>query len=601
MFKKLLFSSLSAILFLTMVSLPRAAAAAQSTPPSDLAQRQVQLNDLFAQYWDAYLARYPEFASTIGDTRFNSKLFDFSVEAANEWLAQEQKFLMRLAAIDPTGFTDEQKTSRELLIRRFTQDEEAADYKEWEMPVNQMDGIYSRYPQLVGELSFKTAKDYDDWITRLRGLPNAFDQVTTNMTLGMADHRVPPRIILEKTLPQIEMLANQKPEDSPLAAPLKHFPASISAGDQQRIKTEALDVLAKKVLPAYRQFARFMKVSYIPAGRTQPGIWAIPGGAEYYQFCIQRETTTNMTPAEIHQIGLEQVADDEAAMLAIAHKLGFKDLATFRASMNANPKLHPASADALVNTYKGYITAMEAKLPALFGHLPKAPLEVVPMWSYLEPSAPQAYYEPGSPDGSRPGRVRVNTYKATERSLVNVESISYHEGVPGHHLQIALQQEMQGVPEFRKHQEYTAFTEGWALYAERLGKDVGFYKDPYEDYGRLDADMWRAIRLVVDTGVHSQHWTRQQMIDYFRAHSGMDETNIEAEVDRYIAWPGQALAYKIGQLTILALRAKAEKELGPKFDIRAFHDEVLSAGSIPLDMLTDRVEAWITAQKAAQK
>jgi len=584
-----------------MLSSPRAVADPQPTPQPSLAQRRAQLNDLFSQYWDAYLERYPEFASSIGDKRFNDKLHDFSVEATNQWLAQEQNLLMRLAAIDPTGFTDEEITSRELLMRQFTQDMEAADYKEWEMPVNQMGGIYSRYPQLVGELSFKTAKDYDDWITRLRGLPNAFDQVTTNMTIGMQDNRVPPKFLLEKTLAQVQLLANQKPEDSPLAAPLKHFPASISAADQERIKSEMLDVLAKKVLPAYKRFARFMQVSYIPAGRTEPGIWSIPGGEQYYQFLIQRETTTKMTPAEIHQIGLEQVQQDEAAMLAIAHKLGFKDLASFRASMKANPKLHPASAQALVDAYKGYITAMEAKLPRLFGHLPKAPLEVVPMWSYLEPTAPQAYYEPGSPDGSRPGRVRVNTYKATERSLVNVESISYHEGVPGHHLQIALQQEMQGVPEFRKHQEYTAFTEGWALYAEQLGKDVGFYKDPYEDYGRLDADMWRAIRLVVDTGVHSQHWTRQQMIDYFRAHSGMDETNIEAEVDRYIAWPGQALAYKIGQLTILALRAKAEKELGPRFDLRAFHDEILSAGSIPLDMLTDRVEAWIAAQKAASK
>ncbi|MGB6973540.1 MAG: DUF885 domain-containing protein [Terracidiphilus sp.] len=595
--KKLLFLSLSAILLMPMVAPPRAVA----DPPATLAQRQADLNDLFAQYWDAYLQRYPEFASTIGDKRFNDKLYDFSVEAINQWQAQEQNFLMRLAAIDSTGFTDEEMTSRELLMRQFTQDMEAADYKEWEMPVNQMDGIYSRYPQLVGELTFKTVKDYDDWIARLRAMPNAFDQVTTNITLGMQDHRVPPKFLLEKTLVQVNMLANQKAEESPLAAPLKHLPASISAADQERIRSEMLDVLAKKVLPAYKQFARFMRVSYIPAGRSEPGISSIPGGQQYYQFLIERETTTKMTPAEIHQIGLEQVAQDETAMLAIAHQLGFKDLASFRASMKANPKLRPASAEALVETYKGYIDAMRPKLPELFGHLPKAPLEVVPMWSYLEPSAPQAYYEPGSPDGSRPGRVRVNTYKATERSLVNVESISYHEGIPGHHLQISLQQEMQGVPEFRKHEEYTAFTEGWALYAERLGKDVGFYKDPYEDYGRLDADMWRAIRLVVDTGVHSDHWTRQQMIDYFRAHSGMDETNIEAEVDRYIAWPGQALAYKIGQLTILALRAKAEKELGPKFDIRAFHDEVLSAGSIPLDMLTDRVEAWINAQVAAQK
>ncbi|HUX43857.1 MAG TPA: DUF885 domain-containing protein [Terracidiphilus sp.] len=597
MLKRFAFPALFAVLLLPVFAAPRAQAALQ---PS-LEQRRAALNGLFAEYWDAYLARNPEFASTIGDKRFNDKVQDFSVRAENDWLAEEQNYLMRLAAIDPTGFTDEENTSRELLLRQFTDDLEAADYKEWEMPVNQMGGIYSLYPELAPQLSFKTVKDYDDWIARLRALPHAFDQVTDNMAIGIEDHRVPPKFLLEKTLPQVELLANAKPEDSPLAAPLKHFPASIPAADQERIKTEMLAVLAKKVLPAYKLFARFLRVSYIPAGRTEPGIWSIPGGDKYYQFLIDRETTTKMTPAEIHQIGLEQVKQDEAAMLAIAQKLGFKDLKSFQASIKSNPKFHPASAQALLDAYRGYLKPMEAKLPELFGHLPKTPFEVVAVPPYLEKNAPTAYYQPGTADGSRPGRLNIDTYNFQDRNLYDVEDIAYHEGIPGHHLQISLQREMKGLPTFRRYQMYGAFTEGWALYAEQLGKDVGFYQDPYEDYGRLQGDMWRAIRLVVDTGVHSQHWTRQQMVDYFHAHSSIDETDVQAEVDRYIAWPGQALSYKIGQLKILELRDRAQKQLGSKFDIRAFHDEVLSAGSIPLDMLSERVDAWIASQKGAAK
>jgi uncharacterized protein (DUF885 family) len=285
-------------------------------------------------------------------------------------------------------------------------------------------------------------------------------------------------------------------------------------------------------------------------------------------------------------------------MLVIAKQLGFADLKTFQASLAGNPKLHPASAEALLHVYRGYESGMQAKLPELFGRLPKAPLEVTTIPDYSAKSAPAAYYQQGAPDGSRPGRITINVYNAAQRSLVDVEAVAYHEGIPGHHLQISIGEEMQGLPEFRKYGGYTAYVEGWALYSERLGKEIGFYKDPYSDYGRLEADIWRAIRLVVDTGVHSQHWTREQMVQYFRDHSGIDDTNIQAEVDRYIAWPGQALAYKVGQLKILELRDKAKKALGPKFDLKAFHDEVLDSGALPLDVLEARVNAWIAAQGA---
>ena len=574
---------------------------AQTQAPAQLSleDRRKALNDLFHDYWEDRLKHEPEFASVIGDKRYNDQTSDYSVAAVNDQLAREQNFLLSLASIDPTGFTDQEKTSQELLIRTFELDEEAAEFKEWEIPVNQMGGTYRDYPDLAAELSFATVKDYDDWIARLHALPTAFRQVTENMSIGMEDGRVPPKYLLQKALDQVKQLANQKPEDSPLALPLKNFPAAISATDQQRIKTEMLGAIAKEDLPAYLRLARFLEVSYVPAGRTKPGIDTLPDGKKYYQFLIKRTTTTDLTADQIHQIGLDEVAKDEAAMLAIAQKLGFPDLKSFRESLKTNPKLHPASAEALLDAYRGYLKPMQAKLPELFSTLPKAPFEVVPVPDYLAKNSPPAYYQPGTPDGSRPGRLFIDTYNATERNLYAVEVIAYHEGIPGHHLQISIAQELTGVPEFRKFTRYTAYAEGWGLYAERLGKDAGFYQDPYSEYGRLEADIWRAIRLVVDTGVHSEGWTRDQMVQYFHEHSNVDETSVQAEVDRYIAWPSQALAYKIGVMKILELRDRAQKALGAKFDIRAFHDQVLDAGALPLDVLEQRIDAWIAARRAA--
>jgi len=570
---------------------------AQTAPPASVEQNRKALNAIFQDYWEDTLKHDPEFASVLGDKRYNDQISDNSVKAVNQALAREEDFLMRLAAIDPAGLSDQEKTSRDLLLRKFTEDQEAAEFKEWEMPLNQMDGIYTTYPQLVARLSFATVKDYDDWIARLHAMPRAFEQVTTNMAIGIEDHRLPPRFLLEKALEQVKAMAVQKPEDSPLALPLKSFPASIKPADQERIKVEMLETIGKEVLPAYLRLARFLEVSYVPAGRAEPGISALPDGASYYNFLLRHTTTTDLTAAQIHQIGLDEVARDEAAMLAIAQKLGFQDLPSFRASLKANPKLKASSATALLDAYRGYLTPMQAKLPQLFGRLPKAPFEVAAVPAYREKTSAPAYYESGTPDGSRPGRLFIDTYNATDRNLYAVEAIAYHEGLPGHHLQISIAQELDGLPEFRKHGFYTAYVEGWGLYSEHLGKDVGFYQYPYSDYGRLEADIWRAIRLVVDTGVHSQHWTRQQMVDYFHLHSSIDETSIQAEVDRYIAWPGQATAYKIGQLKILELRDRAKKALGDKFDLRAFHDQVLDTGALPLDVLGDRIDAWIASQK----
>ena len=569
--------------------------------PQTLEERRKAMNQLFADFWEDTLRHAPEFASQLGDLRWNDQISDYSVKAYNEGLGREQDFLLRLAAIGTEGMTEQEVISHDLLLRQFAEDIEAQDYKEWEMPLNQLGGIHTTYPELVRQLSFKTVKDYDDWIARLHAIPKAFDQVTANMELGVEDKRVPPKMLLTQALEQVKELAGQKAEDSPLALPLKSFPAGIGAEEQARIREEMLGAIGKEVLPAYLRFQRFLEATYVPAGREEPGIGALADGAKYYEFLIRRSTTTNLTAAAIHQIGLDEVKRDEAEMLVIAKQLGFQDLKSFQASLKTYPKLHPKSADALLDAYRGYIGAMQGKLPTLFGRLPKAKLEVTTIPEYRAKSSAQAYYEEGNADGSRPGRITVNLYNATERSLIDVEAIAYHEGIPGHHLQISIGKELEGIPEFRKEAGYTAFVEGWALYSERLGKDAGFYQDPYSDYGRLEADMWRAIRLVVDTGVHAQHWTREQMIQYFHAHSSMDELNIQSETDRYIGWPGQALAYKIGQLKILELRERAKKALRAKFDLRAFHDEVLDAGALPLDVLEKRVDGWIAGQVGAQK
>ena len=573
---------------------------ATSAPvPVTLDERRAALKALLAEIWEDWLRRGPEFASSIGDKRYNDQLSDYSVATYNEQVARDRDYIFRLAAIDTAGLSDQESLSKDLMARRLAEAQEEAEYKTWEMPVTQMWGPHIELPALVPQLTFESVKDYDDYTARLSKIPVVFQQISTNMMTGINDRRVPPKYILEKVLVQVNAIANQKPEDSPFARPIQKFPTSIGAEDQTRIKAAVLEAISKQVLPAYGKFARFLSATYIPDGRPDPGIWSIPDGDRYYAFLVRQSTTTDLTPATIHKMGLDEVKRNEAEMLVIAQKLGFKDLASLRTAIASNPKLHPQSGDELLGLYTHYIDQMRPKLPELFGTLPKAPLQVKPVPEYMQQDQTQAYYVQGTPDGKRPGTVYVNLYKFKDRSLTNVESVSYHEGIPGHHLQISIAQELTGLPTFRSYLQYTAYVEGWALYSERLGKEVGFYQDPWSDYGRLEADNWRAIRLVVDTGVHSMHWTRQQMIDYFHEHSSMDDTNIQAEVDRYIAWPGQALGYKIGQLKILELRSKAQTALGSKFDIKAFHDQVLDSGALPLDALEQRVDAWIASQQKA--
>ncbi len=572
-----------------------------AVPAQDVADRSRQLSRLFDEIWQDKLSHSPEYATFLGDKRYDDQLSDFSPRAVNDSLARGRAFIQRLSAIDTTGLPHQAQLSAQLMLRSLIEDQEAAPFKEWEISVNQYEGLQLDLPQLVEHTSFDTAADYDHYIARLAKVPAAFSQIMTNLQSGLDDHRTTPQFLMQKALDETQAIAAEKPADSPFALPLKKFPASISAVDRKRISDDVLNAINTQVLPSYQRFAKFLSVTYIPGCRTEPGISALPDGDAYYAFRIRQSTTLDKSAAEIHQIGLTEVARDQAEMLAIVHKLGFPDQTSFTAALKANPKLHPAYADALLTTYKGYIAQMQPRLPELFGTLPKAKLEVVAMPDYLAPNQPQAFYDQGTPDGKRPGNVDVNTYHFASRSLADVEAVAYHEGIPGHHLQISIQQELTGLPTFRQQAYYTAYTEGWALYSERLGKEIGFYQDPYSDYGRLEADMWRAIRLVVDTGVHSQHWTRQQMVDYFHQYSSLDETNIQSEVDRYIAWPAQALGYKMGQLKILELRDRAKSALGPKFDLRAFHDVVLDSGALPLDILESQVNAWIQSQLPPQK
>ena len=555
------------------------------------------LNSLFKEMWEDQLKHSPEFASSLGDRRYNDQLSDLSPRASNQTLARDQAYLLRLEQIDLKGLTDQEKLSAELMERQLLEEQEGSRFKEWEMPVNQFHGIHTDLPSEVVDWPFETVKDYDDYVTRLHKMPVQIRQATENLISGISDGRVQPSYLMEKVLAQTQDLADQKPEASAFAEPLKKMPASFSAGDKKRFSDQVLSAIQDDVLPAYLRFARFMKAVEIPAGRKEAGVWSIKDGDAYYAFCVKRSTTLDKTPAEIHQIGLDEVKRDETEMLAIVKTLGYSDLKSFGAAMAKDPKQHSASKEDLLERYRGFESQMKPMLKKLFGTLPQNTLEVVEMPEYLGAGQAAAWYEQGTADGKRPGRVNVNTYHWAERAVAPVEAVSYHEGIPGHHLQISIAEELKNLPEFRKYAGYTAYTEGWALYAEQLGKEVGFYRDPVSDYGRLEADDWRAIRLVVDTGVHSMHWSRQQMVDFFHDHSAIDETNVQAEVDRYIAWPGQALGYKMGQLKILELRARAKQALGPKFDLRAFHNVVVDSGALPMDVLERRVDAWIKTRR----
>jgi uncharacterized protein (DUF885 family) len=555
-----------------------------------------QLRSLFDEDWQYTLRVHPEWATTMGDNRYNDRLSDNSPQFFQSDLEHSRKFLARFEAIDAPALPPQDALSRQLMIRALRQQIEGAQFKNWEMPVDQMSGPHLEFPDLVVLTPFNTAADYRNYIARLQQLPRFFDQVIANMRQGLQDGLMPPRYLLEKVAAESDDIASKIGEASPFASPLKSFPSTVPAPEQKQLREAILAAINNQIIPAYKHFADFVRTDYAPRGRTDPGVWSLPDGAARYRFQIREMTTTDLTPEQIHEIGLKQVDETEAQMLALANQLGFKDLATLNDHIKNDRRFYATSGQQILDLYTNYARNMEPELPKLFGHLPKSKLTVIPMEASRSKNAVPADYTDGTADGSRPGHINVNEWDPEHRLTLNIEAIAYHEGIPGHHLQISLAQELPDLPEFRKHAGYTAFVEGWALYAERLGKEVGRYQDPYSEYGRLENEMWRAIRLVIDTGVHNNHWSRDQMVAFFHRYTAMDEPNIQSEVDRYIAWPGQALAYKLGQLEILKLRESARQKLGDKFDLRAFHDEVLGNGALPLDVLDSQVNAWIDAR-----
>lgn len=565
---------------------------AQEAKP--VAERVAAQNALFEEQYESDLRNFPERATAFGDYRYNDKLGDRSLAGIMERNKTDAGFLARLQAISTAGFNDQDQLSHDLLIRVLQQRIDDFNLKEYEMPVSQVFGVHTALADLPLAVPLDSVKHYEDYIARLHQVPRVLNQTAEVLRAGMKDKLMPVRFLLDKLPGQCEGII----EHNPFLLPTRKYPADIPATDQKRLTEEITQVVKQDVIPAYKAFAVFLRSEYAPRGRTTLSVTALPDGQKRYDNDIYARTTTRMTAEEIHQIGLREIERIDKEMVAIARKEGFADVAAFRASLKTNPKYIPTSEEQILDDFRRYIAQMEPKLPQLFGLLPKSPVTVEPIPPFQAAAA--THYVTGTPDGKRPGRVVVAVSDFAKRSLVLDEAIAYHEGVPGHHMQLSIQQRLEGLPKFRLHpQGFNAYSEGWGLYAEELGKEVGFYQDPVSDYGRLSSELFRAVRLVVDTGIHAKGWTRDQVVDFFRKSGAVDEPTIQSETDRYIAWPAQALSYKLGQLKIRELRERAQKELGPKFDIRSFHDEILNGGTLPLDLLEARTAKWIAEQKEA--
>ncbi len=563
------------------------------TPAPTVATRLAAQNALFAESWQTTLKLAPTLATAVGDYRYNDQLGDDSLGAIARRHAISDAYLARAQAISPEGFSEEDRTSHDLYIRNLQQGD--ADYalKVYEMPISSMGGIHTSLADLPLSVPLDSVKHYEDYIARLRQVPEAFLQTEELLLAGRKDHLMPVDFLIAKAPKQIDgvMAAD------PFLIPLKRFPASFSDADRQRLTTELTEVVQHTVFPAYQSFSAFLVKEYIPYGRKEISVESLPDGKQRYANDIARLTTTHLPPSEIHQIGLREFDRIVGEMMALAKRNGYPDLASFRTAIENDPKYVPSSEEAIVNDFRKYIAQMRPKLPELFTVIPAAPVTVEAIPAFQ--AAASTHYQPGTPDGKRPGRVSVAVSDYAHRSLINDEAVAYHEGIPGHHMQISVAQTIEGLPEFRKHGGNSAYAEGWALYAEELGKEVGFYQDPGSDYGRLRSELFRAVRLVVDTGIHDEGWTRERVVNYMRASHAIDEPTIQSETDRYISTPAQALSYKLGQLKIRELRQRATAQLGPQFDVRRFHDAVLGGGNLPLDLLDARINRWIASQMPA--
>jgi uncharacterized protein (DUF885 family) len=516
----------TSIIFLLLLA---TAASASAQGPKPLAERLAAQNALFDEQYETDLRNFPERATAFGDYRYNDRLADYSLDAIQHRHQADEAFLRRLEAINTADFSDQDQLSHDLLIRVLRQRSADFDLKEYEMPINQQGGIHTNLADLPLAVPFDSVKRYEDYVARLHQIPRALTQVTEVLRAGMKDKLMPVRFLAEKIPAQCQGIIDA----DPFLLPTKKYPPNISPEDQKRLSQQIADAVNTDVLPAYKAFAAFIQTEYAPQGRMTLSVTSLPDGQKRYENDIYARTTTHMTADEIHQLGLREIDRIEAEMTAIAKKEGFADLASFRASLKTNPKYIPTSAEQILDDFRHYIAQMQPKLPELFTLLPKSPVTVEAIPEFQAAAA--THYMTGTPDGKRPGRVVVATSKFAERSLIDDEAVAYHEGVPGHHMQLSVQQQLEGFPKFRLHGlGFNAYIEGWALYAEQLGKEVGFYQDPVSDYGRLSSELFRAVRLVVDTGIHAKGWSRDQVVEFFRKSGAVDEPTIQSETDRYI-------------------------------------------------------------------
>jgi prolyl oligopeptidase len=556
------------------------------------------LRALFASEWDLRMREEPTHASFLGDHRFDDRWPDVSPAAYERRAAHDREVLARLRAIDPARLPPEDRVSLALFLRDRELRVEGQPFRLWHLALDQRGGVQDA-DDVADALPFATVHDYEAWNARLRALPAYLDQTTETLREGTRERIVQPRIVMERVPAQLDKQIVDDPESSPFFAPYRHVPASFAPGDRERLVREARASIASAVVPAYRRFRDFFVREYLPACLPEVGAWQLPRGDEAYAYLVRRHTTTSLTPQQVHDIGLREVARIRGEMMALMQQVGFKgSLQEFFAWLRSDPQFFYADGRSLFAAYQATAKRIDPKLVLMFRTLPRTPYGVEPIPAPIAPDTTTAYYREPAADGSRAGTYFVNLYRPEARPRWEMMALTLHESVPGHHLQIALASEQQGLPEFRRHAEWTAFVEGWGLYAESLGDAMGLYDDPYAKFGQLTYEMWRAVRLVVDTGIHALHWDRKRAIAYFLENAPKTELDVTNEVDRYIAWPGQALAYKIGQLEIRKLRDEAQAALGDRFDVRAFHDVVLQNGAMPLDVLRTQVAAWIATSEA---
>ena len=577
---------------------PKAGEASSQAPQADKA---AQLNQLYADYWEGVLKLNPLQATFQGDNRYNDQLPD---SASAEYRKQSHDFtvewLGKVEALGEAGLSGQALLSYRIFVEEQKQSLEGEKFPSWMMPINQMGSTVSYAVMLgSGEVAqpFKTVKDYDNWLARAARIPVVLDSEIANMREGIKAGVVQPRVLMEKVVPQFDEILTAKPEDSQFWGPIKALPADFAPADKERLTAAFRTLIAEQLMPAIRKQRDFIANEYLPATRDTVGLDALPDGKAWYAFNAKASTTTTQTPEQIHEIGLKEVERIHGEMRKVMAEVGFKgSLQDFFKFMQNDKQFEFKSEPELLEHYRGLEAKINANVPKLFSLTPKAGFEIRPIEAFRAKSAAGGEYMQPSEDGSRPGIFYVNTYDLPTRKTWDAEDLFLHEAIPGHHFQLALQQELKDVPAFRRFGGETAFVEGWGLYAESLGKDLGVYTDPYSYFGRLQGELWRAVRLVVDTGLHSKNWSRQQVLDYMFTNSSVSEPDAVAEAERYIAWPGQALAYKTGELKIQELRKRAQEKLGDKFDIREFHAEVLKDGSVPLDVLDGKINEWIVGK-----